>query len=95
MNHEVNIIVSNDIQHRIFTIRDLQVMLDRDLEEIYGVENKRLNEQVKRNIERFPEGWVETTLGEHCLKIGSGSTPRGGNEAYKQEGISLIRSQNI
>jgi len=30
-------------------------MLDRDLEEIYGVENKRLNEQVKRNIERFPE----------------------------------------
>jgi len=41
------------------------------------------------------EGWVETTLGEHCLKIGSGSTPRGGNEAYKQEGISLIRSQNI
>jgi len=55
MNHEVNIIVSNDIQHRIFTIRDLQVMLDRDLAELYGVENKRLNEQVKRNIERFPE----------------------------------------
>ncbi|MCK5679594.1 restriction endonuclease subunit S [bacterium] len=41
------------------------------------------------------EGWAETTLGKHCVKIGSGSTPRGGNEAYKQEGISLIRSQNV
>jgi len=46
-------------------------------------------------MRELPEGWVETTLGQYCLKIGSGSTPRGGNEAYKQEGISLIRSQNI
>jgi len=43
------------IQHRIFTIRGQQVMVDRDLAELYGVESKRLNEQVKRNIERFPE----------------------------------------
>jgi len=43
----------------------------------------------------LPEGWAERTLGEHCIKIGSGATPRGGNEAYKQEGISLIRSQNV
>jgi len=45
----------NSIQSSIFTIRGLQVMVDRDLAELYGVENKRLNEQVKRNIERFPE----------------------------------------
>jgi hypothetical protein len=44
-----------DIQNRIFTIRGRQIMLDRDLAEVYGVEVKRLNEQVKRNIERFPE----------------------------------------
>lgn len=43
------------IENRIFTIRGVQVMLDRDLAEIYQVEVKRLNEQVKRNIERFPE----------------------------------------
>jgi len=55
MNHEVSIINGNEIQSRIFTIRGLQVMLDSDLAELYGVENKRLNEQVKRNIERFPE----------------------------------------
>ena len=46
---------TENIRQRIFTIRGLQVMVDRDLAELYGVENKRLNEQVKRNLERFPE----------------------------------------
>ncbi|PKL53969.1 MAG: DNA-binding protein [Candidatus Methanoperedenaceae archaeon HGW-Methanoperedenaceae-1] len=46
-----------DIQTRIHTIRGVQVMLDSDLAELYGVEVKRLNEQVKRNIERFPESF--------------------------------------
>lgn len=43
------------IEDKIFTIRGVQVMLDKDLAELYGVETKRINEQVKRNIERFPE----------------------------------------
>lgn len=43
-----------DIKAKIYTIRGLQVMLDRDLAELYGVETRRLNEQVKRNSERFP-----------------------------------------
>ncbi|MEX0965834.1 MAG: ORF6N domain-containing protein [Bacteroidia bacterium] len=43
------------IQDRIFTMRGVQVMVDRDLAEMYEVEVKRLNEQVKRNIDRFPE----------------------------------------
>jgi type I restriction enzyme S subunit len=42
-----------------------------------------------------PEDWCETTLGEITDKIGSGATPKGGSNAYKQSGISLIRSQNI
>ena len=45
------------IKAKIYTVRDLQVMLDSDLAELYGVESKRLNEQVKRNIERFPENF--------------------------------------
>lgn len=45
------------IQERIFTIRGQQVMLDRDLAEMYHLEVKRLNEQVKRNSERFPESF--------------------------------------
>src|SRR5690554_156751 len=43
------------IENRIFTVRGKQVMFDRDLAEMYQVEVKRLNEQVKRNINRFPE----------------------------------------
>ena len=43
------------IQNRILLIRNQQVMIDRDIAELYGVETKRLNEQVKRNIERFPD----------------------------------------
>ena len=43
------------IQNLIFTIRGKQVMLDRDLTMLYGVETKVLNQAVKRNIERFPK----------------------------------------
>ena len=52
MKNEIQI---KDVQNRIFTIRDVQVMLDRDLAELYGVSTKVLNQAVKRNIERFPE----------------------------------------
>ena len=47
-----------NIENKIHVIRGQQVMLDRDLAELYGVETKRLNEQVKRNIERFPEDFM-------------------------------------
>ena len=46
---------SISIKNKIFTIRDTQVMVDRDLAELYQVETKVLNQAVKRNIERFPE----------------------------------------
>ncbi len=48
-------IVNQVIEDRIYTIRGIQVMIDRDLAELYNVETKRLNEAVKRNIERFPD----------------------------------------
>ena len=47
-----------EIEERIFCIRGVQVMIDNDLADFYGVETKRLNEQVKRNIERFPERYM-------------------------------------
>ncbi len=49
------ILNENNIQNMIFTFKDKQVMIDRDLATFYQVETKRLNEQVKRNIERFPD----------------------------------------
>lgn len=47
-----------NIEQRIFVIRGQRVMLDRDLAQLYGVETKRLNERVKRNIKRFPKDFM-------------------------------------
>lgn len=47
-----------NIQSKIYEIRDQRVMLDRDLAAMYGVETKVLNQAVKRNIERFPEDFM-------------------------------------
>ena len=46
------------IESLIITVRGKQVILDRDLARLYGVETRRLNEQVRRNIERFPEDFM-------------------------------------
>ena len=46
------------IINKIFYIRNQKVMLDSDLAELYGVETRRLKEQVNRNIERFPERYM-------------------------------------
>jgi hypothetical protein len=54
-----NLIISEEtISDKIYFIRNQKVMLDRDLALLYGIENKRLNEQVKRNISRFPEDFM-------------------------------------
>jgi type I restriction enzyme, S subunit len=44
---------------------------------------------------QLPKGWIWCRLGELCIKIGSGSTPRGGKDVYKEEGVKFIRSQNV
>lgn len=51
----LNPLVESGVEKMIQVIRGKQVLLDRDLAMLYGVETKRINEQVKRNIERFPE----------------------------------------
>ena len=48
------IINENSIKDKIHTIRNVQVMLDKDLAELYQVETRALNQAVKRNIEKFP-----------------------------------------
>jgi phage regulator Rha-like protein len=55
MTKENQLSVYQPLVNRIYVIRDQKVMLDSDLAEIYGVETRRLNEQVKRNIDRFSE----------------------------------------
>lgn len=65
---EYSIVKNSDIQSCIYTIRGVQVMLDTDLSELYGVDVKRLNEQVKRNIQRFPQEFsFQLTTDENSL----------------------------
>ena len=52
-----NFIPESEIENMIFSIRGIQVMVDRDLAKLYGVTTSRLNEQVKRNIARFPQSF--------------------------------------
>ncbi|VAX24479.1 hypothetical protein MNBD_IGNAVI01-240, partial [hydrothermal vent metagenome] len=54
-NKDIVFYNSSDIQKKIFTIRNVQVILDSDLSKFYGVETKYLNRAVKRNSDRFPE----------------------------------------
>ena len=86
------------IRSRILTIRGVQVMLDRDLAELYGVPTKRLNEQVKRNIERFPERFMFQLTVEDAADLRSqfATSKRGGTRylpyAFTEHGIIMLAS---
>ena len=58
MKETTELVSVDNICNKVYTIRGQQVMLDSDLAELYGYEVKRLNEQVKRNINRFPEDFM-------------------------------------
>lgn len=64
-------LVATGVEKMILVIRDKQVLLDRDLAALYGVETRRINEQMKRNIERFPEdlpNWERTAFPIELVK---------------------------
>lgn len=67
MGESTELMTVDNICNRVYIIRRQQVMLDYDLAEIYGYEVKRLNEQVKRNIARFPEDFMFQLLKEEIL----------------------------
>ena len=88
--------VENKVESLIRVIREQQVMLDRDLAELYGVETKRLNEQVKRNIERFPEDFMfQLTSNEFDnLKSQFATSSWGGVRklpyAFTEQGVAML-----
>ena len=57
-NKKEDALIIKDVGSMIITIRNQKVIIDRDLAEIYGVQTRRLNEQVKRNPDRFPEDFM-------------------------------------
>ena len=70
------LIKNEEIQNRIYTIRDVQVMLDKDLAIFYGVKPIRLREQVKRNIKRFPPDFMfQLTEEEVDLMVSQNAIP--------------------
>jgi len=77
-------LTDNLITEKIRFIRGQKVMLDRDLAELYGVEVKRLKEQVRRNIGRFPEAFMfELTLEEdHALRSQNATLKQGEHGKY-------------
>jgi len=90
-----------NIENLIHVIRGKQVMLDRDLARLYGVETFRLNEQVKRNLERFPEDFMFQLSKEEWKEISSqiaitsadGKVLRSQIASIKTEG-EVLSSQN-
>lgn len=63
-----DIIIANGVlADRIYTLRDENIMLDRDLAELYGVETHALKQAVRRNIEKFPQHWRSTEIHRKIL----------------------------
>lgn len=87
------------IERKIFVIRGQNVMLDRDLAELYGVPTKRLNEQVRRNIKRFPEDFMfQLTRSEaRSLRSQNATLKRGRHSKYlpyvfTEQGVAMLSS---
>lgn len=86
------------ISSKIYLIRDQKVMLDKDLSELYAVENKQLKRQVRRNIERFPEDFMFelNQLEFDNLRSQIGTSSWGGTRympmAFTEQGVAMLSS---
>jgi len=97
MSEEI-IIPEEVIANKILLIREKKVMLDSDLAELYQVETRRLNEQVKRNVSRFPEDFMfQLTKGEwENLKSQNATASWGGRRSepyvFTEHGVLMLSS---
>lgn len=87
------------IKSRIFTVRGLQVVVDRDLAELYGVQTKVLNQAVKRNVNRFPPEFMfvlakdETEeLVTNCDRFASMKHSSVPMRAFSEHGVIMVAS---
>lgn len=85
-----------EIRTKIYEIRGVQVMLDRDLAELYGVQTRDLNKAVKRNIERFPDDFMFQLTKEEMsnLMFHFGTSSWGGTRkqpfAFTEQGVAML-----
>lgn len=87
------------IENLIHTVRGHQVMLDSDLARLYGVETKRLKEQVRRNINRFPKDFMFELTKDECLRSqiailngGRGQHLKYMPFAFTENGVAMLSS---
>lgn len=96
MKDNLLVLNTNNIKEKIYSIRNVQVMLDSDLAVLYNVTSKRLNEQVKRNIDRFPEEFMfQLTKYElEILRSQFATTSWGGRRylpfAFTEQGVAML-----
>lgn len=96
MQKEETVIPIEVIANKIYLIRGQKVMIDRDIALLYGVDTKRLNEQVKRNINRFPENFMfQLSKNElENLKSQNATSSWGGRRtlpyAFTEHGILML-----
>ncbi|MBR3426115.1 MAG: ORF6N domain-containing protein [Neisseriaceae bacterium] len=88
-----------NIENKILLIRNEQVMIDRDLAELYGIETKRLNEAVKRNIERFPADFMfslnemeKNELVANCDRLKGLKFSTVTPNAFTEQGVAMLSS---
>lgn len=98
-SYEVAANDEGDLRPLIHEIRGVQVIFDRDLALLYGVPTKRLNEQVRRNRERFPADFMFQLTAEECSRsqIATMKTGRGSNVKYcpyvfTENGVAMLSS---
>ena len=93
------LVPSQVIERRILLIRGHKVMLDSDLSELYGVPTKRLNEQVRRNLQRFPSDFMFQLIGSEAevlrsqfatLKSGRGKHRKYLPYAFTEQGVAML-----
>ena len=94
----VRIVEEEKIMNKIHVIRNHKVMLDFNLAEMYGVETKRLNEQLKRNLKRFPKDFMFTLSEKETqhLRSQNATSSWGGNRrkpnAFTEQGVAMLSS---
>ncbi|MCP4971385.1 MAG: ORF6N domain-containing protein [Arcobacter sp.] len=83
------LIIDEDIKNKIYTIRGMQVMIDRDLAKLYGVETKVFNQAVKRNIERFPQQFRIQITEEEYQNLSSQFMTSSSNDSLRSQIVTL------
>ncbi len=95
---QTSLIPQEAIQNKIFVLRGKKVMLDKDLAMLYGVPTKRFNEQVKRNIKRFPDEFMFQLTKEEAnfLRSQIATSSWGGRRylpyAFTEHGVAMLSS---